>query len=168
MADSNGLCIEVRPTGSKAWRYRYRYAGKPSIVTIDEYPAMSLMQARAERDKLRVLLKGGANPAHVARVERAVQAERMNTTFGAIGLELLTKRAKEGLSSGSVKRERRLIEKDLASIADMPITDVSAPILLAALRKLEQRGIIETAHPGIRRRDHRRSRLSRDGAHRPG
>ncbi|MCW1777254.1 Arm DNA-binding domain-containing protein [Pantoea ananatis] len=76
MADSNGLCIEVRPTGSKAWRYRYRYAGKPSIVTIDEYPAMSLMQARAERDKLRVLLKGGA----------------MNTTFGAIGLELLTKR----------------------------------------------------------------------------
>ncbi|KMM75395.1 integrase [Xanthomonas sp. NCPPB 1128] len=146
VADSNGLCIEVRPTGSKVWRYRYRYAGKPSIVTIDEYPAMSLMQARAERDKLRVLLKGGANPAHVARVERAVQAERMNTTFGAIGLELLTKRAKEGLSPGSVKRERRLIEKDLASIADMPITDVSAPILLAALRKLEQRGIIETAH----------------------
>ncbi|KKY08590.1 integrase, partial [Xanthomonas phaseoli pv. phaseoli] len=66
-------------------------------------------------------------------------AERMNTTFGAIGLELLTKRAKEGLSPGSVKRERRLIEKDLASLADMPITDVSAPILLAALRTLEQR-----------------------------
>jgi len=146
VADSNGLCIEVRPTGSKAWRYRYRYAGKPSIVTIDEYPAMSLMQARTERDKLRTLLKGGANPAHVARVERAVQAERMNTTFGAIGLELLNKRAKEGLSSGSVKRERRLIEKDLAPIAEMPITEVSAPILLAALRKLEQRGIIETAH----------------------
>lgn len=146
VADSNGLCIEVRPTGSKAWRYRYRYAGKPSIVTIDEYPAMSLMQARTERDKLRTLLKGGANPAHVARIERAVQAERMNTTFGAIGLELLNKRAKEGLSSGSVKRERRLIEKDLAPIAEMPITDVSAPILLAALRKLEQRGIIETAH----------------------
>ncbi|KAF1691152.1 Arm DNA-binding domain-containing protein, partial [Pseudoxanthomonas daejeonensis] len=129
VADSNGLCIEVRPTGAKVWRYRYRYAGKPSVITIDEYPGMSLMQARAERDKLRRLLKGGANPAHVARVERAVQAERTNNTFGAIGLELLAKRAKEGLSPGSVKRERRLIEKDLASIADMPITDVSAPIL---------------------------------------
>jgi integrase len=146
VADTNGLCIEVRPTGAKVWRYRYRYAGKPSMVTIDEYPGMSLMQARAERDKLRMLLKGGANPAHVARVERAVQAERVNSTFGAIGLELLAKRAKEGLSPGSVKRERRLIEKDLASIADMPITDVSAPILLAALRKLERRGVVETAH----------------------
>lgn len=62
VADSNGLCIEVRPTGSKAWRYRYRYAGKPSIVTIDEYPAMSLMQARTERDKLRMLLRGGRQP----------------------------------------------------------------------------------------------------------
>lgn len=146
VADSNGLCIEVRPTGAKVWRYRYRYAGKPSIVTMGEYPTMSLMQARAERDKLRALLKGGANPAHVARAERAVQAERANSTFGSIGLELLAKRAKEGLSPGSVKRERRLIEKDLASISDVPIADVSAPILLVALRKLEQRGLVETAH----------------------
>lgn len=146
IADSNGLAIEVRPTGSKLWRYRYRYAGKASMVTLGEYPAVTLADARAERDRMRALVKGGANPAHVARTERAIQFERVNTTFGAIGLELLTKRAKEGLSPGSAKRERRLIEKDLAGIADMPITDVSAPILLAALRKLEQRGIVETAH----------------------
>ncbi|WP_457320861.1 tyrosine-type recombinase/integrase [Stenotrophomonas sp. P5_B8] len=146
VADSNGLCIEVRPSGSKAWRYRYRYASKASIVTIDEYPSMSLQQARAERDKLRALLRGGANPAHVARAERAAHTDRVNSTFGAIGLELLAKRAKEGLSPGSVKRERRLIEKDLAAIAATPITDVTAPILLAALRKLEQRGVVETAH----------------------
>ncbi len=107
---------------------------------------MSLQQARAERDKLRALLRGGANPAHVARAERAAHADRVNSTFGTIGLELLAKRAKEGLSPGSVTRERRLIEKDLAAIASMPITDVTAPILLAALRKLEQRGVVETAH----------------------
>lgn len=57
VADSNDLCIEVRPAGAKAWRYRH--AGKPGIVTIGEYPTMSLMPARAERDKLRVLQKGG-------------------------------------------------------------------------------------------------------------
>lgn len=146
VADANGLCIEVRPTGSKAWRYRYRYGGKASIVTIDEYPSMSLQQARAERDKLRALLRGGANPAHVARAERAAHADKVNSTFGAIGLELLAKRAKEGLSPGSVKRERRLIEKDLAAISGTPISEVTAPVLLAALRKLEQRGVVETAH----------------------
>ena len=67
VADANGLCIEVRPSGAKVWRYRYRYLGKASIVTLDEYPSMSLQAARVERDRLRSLLRGGANPAQVAR-----------------------------------------------------------------------------------------------------
>jgi len=61
-------------------------------------------------------------------------------------LELLEKRSKERLSPGSVVRERRLIQKDLAALADMPIVDITAPILMGALRKLEQRGVVETAH----------------------
>ncbi|MGH8108603.1 MAG: tyrosine-type recombinase/integrase [Arenimonas sp.] len=146
IADKNGLCIEVRPTGAKAWRYRYRYAGKPSIVTLSEYPGMSLIEARAEHEKLRALVKGGANPAQVARIERAVRTEQSESTFLVIATELLAKREKEGLTPGSVKRERRLIEKGLAGIADIPIAEVTAPILLAALRKLEKRGVVETAH----------------------
>ena len=50
LADTNGLCIEVRPSGAKVWRYRYRHAGNASIITMAEYPAMSLGEARAERD----------------------------------------------------------------------------------------------------------------------
>lgn len=146
IADTNGLCIEVRPSGAKVWRYRYRYAGKPSIITMAEYPAMGLAEARAERDRLRALVKGGGNPANVARIERAAKIEQAETTFGAIAVELLGKRAKEGLSPGSVKRERRLIEKDMAAISGIPITEVTAPLLLASLRKLEKRGVVETAH----------------------
>lgn len=146
VADTNGLCIEVRPSGAKVWRYRYRHSGKASMITLAEYPIMSLGEARAERDRLRALVKGGANPAQVARIERAAQTERAESTFSALAIELLEKRTREGLTPGSVKRERRLIEKDLASISDIPITDVTAPVLLAALRKLEKRGVAETAH----------------------
>ena len=146
IADTNGLCIEVRPSGSKVWRYRYRYAGKPSIITMAEYPVMGLAEARAERDRLRALVKGGGNPANAARIERAARIEQAETTFGAIAAELLAKRAKEGLSPGSVNRERRLIEKDMAAISGMSISDVTAPLLLASLRKLEKRGVVETAH----------------------
>jgi integrase len=146
VADTNGLCIEVRPTGAKLWRYRFRYVGKASMAALGEYPMMSLGEARAERDRMRAMVKGGANPAHVARIERAAQVERAETTFAAVAAELLAKRAKEGLSPGSVKRERRLIEKDLAGIGVLPVDGVTAPALLAALRKLEQRGVVETAH----------------------
>jgi integrase len=145
-ADSNGLCIEVRQTGAKFWRYRYRYAGKPTMAALGEYPAMGLADARAARDKARTLLKAGANPVYVAQAERAAMAERTENTFGALAEELLGKRAREGLSHGSVKRGRRLIGKDLASLKGVPVTDITAPALLAALRKIEARGIIETAH----------------------
>ena len=146
VADAQGLCLEVRPSGAKVWRYRYRHAGQASIITLGEYPTMGLADARAERDRLRALVRSGANPAHVARVERVTRAGQAATTFGAVGLEFLEKRAKEGLSPQSVKRERRLIEKDMASIRDLPIAEVTAPLLLDALRKLEKRGVIETAH----------------------
>ena len=146
VADANGLCIEVRPSGAKAWRYRYRYAGKPSIITIAEYPATGLADARAERDRLRALVKGGGNPSVAAKIQRAARIEQAETTFGVIATEFLDKRAKDGLSTGSVKRERRLIEKDMAVLKDIPIRDVTAPLLLACLRKLEKRGVVETAH----------------------
>lgn len=116
------------------------------MAALGEYPLMGLADARAARDKARSLLKAGANPVYVAQAERAAMAERTGNTFGAIADELLAKRMREGLGAGSVKRERRLIEKDLAGIKNIPVAEVSAPALLAALRKLEARGTIETAH----------------------
>jgi len=146
VADANGLCIEVRPTGAKLWRYRYRHAGKPSMAALGEYPSISLAEARAERDKARAQVKNGANPAHVARLERANKIERASNTFAAMALEFIAKREKEGMGASSVERSRRLIEKDLAGISQIPVDEVSAPTLLAALRKMEKRGIVESAH----------------------
>lgn len=146
VADTNGLCIEVRPTGAKLWRYRYRYNGKASMAQLGQYPAVSLADARAERDRMRALLVGGSNPTTVARIERAAKMERTENTFGVIATELLEKRTREGLGAGTVKREKRLIEKDLAGIAGLPITLITAPMLLKELRKLENRGVVETAH----------------------
>lgn len=145
IADSNGLAIEVRSTGAKYWRYRYRYAGKPTMLTLGEYPAMRLADARAARDKARALLRGGANPVQVAQAERLALVEGTQNTFGAIAEELLGQRVRK-VGAGSIKRERRLVATDLASIKNTPITSVSTPALLAALRKLEARGIVETAH----------------------
>lgn len=98
-----------------------------------------MQAARADRYKLRAMLRGGANPSQVAKAERAAHGERAANTFSAIALELLAKRTKEGLTPGSVVRERRLIQKDLAPLADMPVTEITAPILLAASTKTRLR-----------------------------
>ncbi|NII12268.1 integrase arm-type DNA-binding domain-containing protein [Oleiagrimonas sp. C23AA] len=146
VADSNGLCIEVRPTGAKLWRYRYRYLGKPSMLALGEYPLKSLAEARTERDKARALVKAGTNPSHVVKAERAARQENAEITFASVALEFIAKREREGMGAGSVSRARRLVEKDLASVGGLPVADVSAPLLLSALRKMEARGIVSSAH----------------------
>lgn len=147
VADSGGLCIEVRPTGSKLWRYRYRFVGKASMVSLGEYPATSLAEARAKRDQAKALLKAGTNPSHAARVAKATHVEHAQNTFVVVAGELLAKRSREGLSAGSVAREQRMIEKDLGPyIGSLPVAEVEAPVLLAALRRIEARGAVETAH----------------------
>lgn len=117
VADANGLAIEVSTTGAKLWRYRYRYLGKASMAALGEYPAVPLADARAERDRLRALLQGGANPAHLLRAERETKAEHAANTFAALADEWLAKWAREGLSPGTFQQQRRLIGRDLAGIA---------------------------------------------------
>lgn len=145
LADANGLCIEVRPSGAKIWRYRYRFAGKANMLTIGDYPAVSLAEARVEREKAGGQVKKGVDPAVAARIERAATEEEGGNTFGVLAEELVTQRAKR-LSPGSVVRERRMLERDLGSLANLPIRSVTAPMLLKALRKIEARGAVETAH----------------------
>ncbi|WP_150115668.1 Arm DNA-binding domain-containing protein, partial [Xanthomonas phaseoli] len=56
LTDGGGLYLEVRPTGAKLWRYRYRIAGKENVYAMGEYPEISLAAARAEHDKARALV----------------------------------------------------------------------------------------------------------------
>lgn len=117
VADSQGLCIEVRPSGSKIWRYRYRFAAKANMLSLGEYPGVTLAQARSERDKHRALVKAGSDPVQVGRIQRAAQMERAGNTFAVLADELMEKRAKK-LTPGSVVRERRLLERDLGGFLE--------------------------------------------------
>ena len=60
--DSDGLYIEVRPTGRKYWRYRIQIEGKVRKITLGEYPAVGLSEARSKRDSVRNDLLSGKDP----------------------------------------------------------------------------------------------------------
>src|SRR6185437_14122948 len=102
MADANGLCIEVRPTGAKLWRYRYRLNGKASMATLGEYPLIPLAEARKRQDAARKTLAAGVSPVAAARARRAAQAERAGNTFAVITAEYLAQRAKSVSASTSI------------------------------------------------------------------
>ena len=143
--DGGGLYLEVSPAGGKLWRWKYRYGGKEKRLSLGTYPDTGLADARAKHGVARKLLAAGIDPSVQRKAEKLATKERSANTFAAIAAELLAQRAKK-LAPGSAERERRLLETDLASLAAVPIADVTAPLLLRSLRKIEHRGAVETAH----------------------
>ena len=87
VADMHGLCLEIRPTGARSWRFRYRFAGKANMLDLGDYPAMSLQDARRERDKQRDLLARGSDPADVRRQAKALALVAAEDNFEAVARE---------------------------------------------------------------------------------
>lgn len=144
--DGGGLYLEVAPSGGKLWRWKYRHAGKEKRLALGTYPDVGLADARERQAAARKLLAAGIDPGEQRKAERAATLTNAANTFEAVADELLAIRAKK-LAPGSVVRERRLLEKDLVPyLGSRPVADITAPELLAALRKVEARGAVETAH----------------------
>lgn len=146
LVDGGGLYLEVRPTGAKLWRYRYRIAGKENVFAVGEYfndkrgGHVSLDEARSERDKARALVKQGIHPAHHRQAERlATHAENANT-FEAVALEWIAKK-KPGWTPYYLRQVERFMQADVfPKIGKLPIRSVTAAHLLEIVKLIEGRG----------------------------
>ena len=86
LADGNGLFLEIKPSGAKWWRYRYRKpaTGKDTLLSLGKYPAVSLADARKARNKAEALLQAGIDPADHKRMEKAKRKQAAANTFQAV------------------------------------------------------------------------------------
>ena len=86
LTDGGGLQLEVLPSGSKTWRFKYHLNGKREKVTIGAYPAFTIKQARDRLEELRALVERGQSPAKVKRApsteQRLADARRHRARTG--------------------------------------------------------------------------------------
>lgn len=146
LADEKGLYIEVAPSGGKWWRLKYRFGGKEKRLSLGIYPDVPLAEARARRDEARTLLANGVDPSAHRKQKKATTAERTSNSFEVVAREWFAKYSVNWAPSHANKIIRRL-ERDLFPwIGGRPIAEIAAPELLTTLRRIEDRGAIETAH----------------------
>jgi hypothetical protein len=88
VADHSGLCIEVRPSGSKFWRYRYRFLTKAKMLTIGQYPEITLAYARLKTIEYREQLAKGVDPISHQKNERLEAIKANNGTFLLVATNL--------------------------------------------------------------------------------
>ena len=139
VADAHGLCIEVHPTGARYWRLRYRLDGKEKMLSLGVYPDVSLIAARKRRDETRTRIADGADPSAMRQADKRESSQ----TFEAIAREWMGRRE---VSEATAIKDRWLLEEHaLPALGAKPITAITAADVLAMLRNLEDRGLLETA-----------------------
>ena len=144
LADGGGLYLHVKPNG-KYWRYKYRFANKEKLLALGVYPETSLADVRKLHQVARENLAEDIDPNSAKQAQKAADQDVLENSFEVIALEWLQKRGVK--SESTEQRQNSLLKKDLFPyIGKKPISDIKAPELLKALRKIENRGAIETAH----------------------
>ena len=142
LSDGGGLHVLIQPTGSKLWRLAYRFAGKQKTLALGMYPAVSLDDARKSRDEAKKLLARSIDPS-VQR--RAARHAGTDSSFRGVAEEVIAKLEREGRAQVMLTKKRWLLDFAYPTFGDRPIAEITAPDLLALLRKIEGRGLYETA-----------------------
>ncbi len=144
--DGGGLYLQVSPAGAKLWRFKYRFNGKEKLLALGVYPAVTLASARDRRDQARKLLAEGIDPSAHRKTAKAMRETLAANSFEAVAREWIGGR-KAGWSASHVsKTTTRLSNNVFPWIGSRPIAEVTAPDILAVLRRVEGRGTLDTAH----------------------
>jgi integrase len=140
--DGDGLFLLVNPNGTRWWRFRYKVAGREKLISLGTYPEITITRARAKRTEARRQLDAGIDPSAKRKAERTANA----LTFKAVAEEWLGKQ-KKTLSDDTVEQFRSRLENHLyPTLGNHPVGGITAPVLLATLRRIESQGRHETAH----------------------
>lgn len=159
LSDGSGLYLLLFVKGgSHGWRLDYSYQGRRKTLSLGTYPEVSLSEARHKAEETRRLVRQGNDPSAVRRQGR--EAERRQHTieklvaagqpipesFEAVAREWYGKHQATWAPSHGEKVIRRLERDVFPWIGAKPIAGIKPPELLQILKRVEERGAIETTH----------------------
>jgi len=142
--DAKGLYIEVKPTGTKVWRFKFRFEGKEKLLSLGAYPEVSLKKARERRDAYRTQIADGIDPSDARRAEKLSKAGL--ESFETVAYEWLSKQTQRWSSRHAERSLTRFKKNVFPWLGSKNINNIKAPELLAVLRRIESRGAIDSAH----------------------
>ena len=146
LADERGLYLLVNPNGSKLWKLKYRFAGLEKKLSLGAFPTVTLADARDKREDARKHLTNKIDPGILQNSIKRSKKIATENSFEAIAREWQAKFAHKWTKEHGERILIRLEQNIFPWIGRRPITEISAPEILSALRRVESRGAVETAH----------------------
>lgn len=145
LSDGHGLYLLVNPTGSKLWRWKYRYLGKEKLMPLGQYPGVTLAQARQARDDARQLLAQGTDPMEQRKADKVAAQAAADDSFEVVARQWWT-HWKGPRSPRHADYVIRRLEADVfPRLGAKPIASITAPQLVAMAKAIEARGALDMA-----------------------
>jgi integrase len=146
ISDGGGMYLEVATTGGKLWRYAYQFQGKQKLLALGKYPDVSLQEARKRHGEARELLTKGVDPSAAKKAAKLAGAEKSANSFEVVAREWF-ELWKADREAGYPNKIMTLLEKDVFPWLGLrPVAEISAPEVLAVLRRIEKRGVTNPTH----------------------
>jgi integrase len=140
--DERGLYLLVNPTGSRLWRFKYKFEGREKLLSFGQYPDVPLKLARERREEARRKVADNVDPSAERQASKVAHAN----DFRSVAEEWL-KKVKGTMEPKTLKRiEDRFKKWVYGHIGRRPIAKIVAFDLLKALRVPEERGLLDTTH----------------------
>ena len=137
--DSNGLVLEIKPNGIKAWRYRCRINGKVTMLSLGNYPDISLAEARRARDDLKKQIKTGVDPRE--KPEEALE-QIIIKTFSDMYQEWYQHNFDSWTEGYAKDLDERCQNHLLPFLKDRNIAEITAMDMLEVFKRIESRGTL--------------------------
>jgi len=147
--DGGGLFLEVSPKGRKWWRLKYRFGGKEKKLALGVYPDVSLKEARDRRYQAKKLLEDGIDPGEQRRAIRKETELQCANTFELVAREWFVGQEATWAESHSSKVIGRLEKNIFPWLGKKPINSITPQQVLEVIRRVEARGVLETAHRSL-------------------
>jgi len=145
--DGHGLVLEVLPSGTKTFRFTYRYGGKQRTLVVGEYPRISLAEARIKVGEFKALLRQGIDPKDdVAPTVSVEPSPPVGPTWAEVARDYLMLRQRSGAAPRTMKKLDRQVNVTIDAYGDRPVTEISAEDVLAVVNPIAERGHVENAH----------------------
>ena len=139
--DGSGLYLLLFPTGSKVWRFKYHFQGREKLISLGQYPAVSLKDAREKAAEARKALGSGKDPS----AERQQSRLHQKNTFEIIAREWHEKQTPAWSMGHAANVLRRMEHNLFPAIGSKPVNAIMATDLLSVLRKIESRDAVTVA-----------------------
>ena len=148
IAGFKGLEIRIRPsqkTDKATTDFRHRYThpitGKRPYLSLGNYPAFSLAQAKQAYTDNLVLLEQGIDPKEHREQEREQKAHSLDSTFKAVADDWLAEQTNNPdhvLAEQTLKNWGFLLEPLLNEFADTPIDTITTPQVLRLFKQVQK------------------------------